>query len=245
MVPVHYSKIFYGALIVALVHSYGLLRSTDENSRNVASAFTIISVHHSYTSRPTTTALHQMQMSQPYPGSDVVVDHERAQYCIDHLGTCTLAEMESLKNGRFLFGIVKFLLTHQLMVVSSISLGFHTERMQSFISGYENDSSVLESRLLEGELDLQMALLKEQNAITDVLVFPVDEIEDAVLPHLHDTDTKGSDDHSIQNHRSDIFHQPTPTDIFVFEETIMEENLLEPIAICCAIIGLALLPQLV
>ena len=46
-----------------------------------------------------------MQMSQPYPGSDVVVDHERAQYCIDHLGTCTLAEMESLKNGRFFFGI--------------------------------------------------------------------------------------------------------------------------------------------
>ena len=42
MVPVHYSKIFYGALIVALVHRYGLLRSTDENSRNVASAFTII-----------------------------------------------------------------------------------------------------------------------------------------------------------------------------------------------------------
>lgn len=47
-----------------------------------------------------------MQMSQPYPGSDVVVDHERAQYCVDHLGTCTLAEMESLKNGTI--GIVKF-----------------------------------------------------------------------------------------------------------------------------------------
>lgn len=117
--------------------------------------------------------------------------------------------------------------------------------MQSFISGYENDSSVLESRLLEGELDLQMALLKEQNSITDVLVFPVDEIEDAVLPHLYDFDTESSDDDSIENHRSNIFHQPTPSDIFVFEETIMEENLLEPIAICCAIIGLALLPQLI
>lgn len=112
-------------------------------------------------------------------------------------------------------------------------LGFHTERMQSLVSGHEHDSTILESRLLEGELDLQMALLKEQNSITDVLVFPTDEIEDEVLPNLHDTRTEG------------IFHQPTPSEILVLEETILEENLLEPIAICCAIIALALLPQFI
>jgi hypothetical protein len=101
--------------------------------------------------------------------------------------------------------------------------------MQSLISGCDNDSRVLESRLIEGELDLQMALLKEQNSITDVSVFQTDEIDDDILhlPHLHG-----------------ILHKPSPTDIYVFEETILEENLLEPIAICCAIVGLALLPQL-
>lgn len=104
--------------------------------------------------------------------------------------------------------------------------------MQSFVSGIENDSSILESRLLEGELDLQMALLKEQNSITDVLVIPTDEIEDEVLPNLH-AKTDG------------IFHQPTPSEIFILEETIAEENLFEPIAICCAIIALAMIPQFV
>jgi hypothetical protein len=104
--------------------------------------------------------------------------------------------------------------------------------MQSLVSGGHENDSILESRLLEGELDLQMALLKEQNSITDALVIPTDEIEDKILPNLHDnTKTDG------------IFHPPTPSEILVLEETILEENLLEPIAICCAIIALALLPQ--
>jgi hypothetical protein len=111
--------------------------------------------------------------------------------------------------------------------------------MQSLLYGHENDSNILESRLIEGELDLQMTLLKEQNSITDVLVLPTDEIDDDVSQQLRDIDSTG-------NHNSPtigIFHQPTPADIHVFEETVFEENLLEPIAICCAILGLALLPQ--
>ena len=118
--------------------------------------------------------------------------------------------------------------------------------MQSLISGCEKDSSILESRLLEGELDLQMTLLKEQNSITDVLVFPMDEIEDEVLPHLHDMNADVGSDSTGQKDSPTIgiFHQPSASDLLVFEETVLEENLLEPIAICCAIIGLAMLPQL-
>ena len=112
-------------------------------------------------------------------------------------------------------------------------IGFHAERMQSLVSGHENDcsSGILESRLLEGELDLQMALLKEQNSITDAVVIATDEIEDE---DLHNTRTQGM-----------FPHTPTTSDILALEETILEENLLEPIAICCAIIALTLLPQFI
>lgn len=115
--------------------------------------------------------------------------------------------------------------------------------MQSLLYGHEKDSNILESRLIEGELDLQMALLKEQNSITDVSVLPTDEIDDDASPPLHDANT---DKNAIGSHNSpkiSIFHQPSPAEIHVFEETVLEENLLEPIAICCAILGLALLPQ--
>lgn len=201
------SKIFLG---VVIVHTYASLRSFVDNRPYMASAFVPKNVNRSYQCYPTSSkALHQIKISKPFPGSDVIVDHERAQYCVDHFGSCTIAEMESLKNG------------------------FHVERMQTLVSGHENDNSILESRLLEGELELQIALLKEQNSITDVLVIPTDEIEDEVLPNLHDTKTEN------------MFHQPTPSEILVLEETILEENLLEPIAICCAIVALALLPQFI
>ena len=92
-------KSFYYVLLAVFVHSYTLFHVTDESRHNVARAFEINSSYQSYQYRPTSTALHQLKMSKPFPGIDIVVDHDRAQYCVDHFGSCTIAEMESLKNG--------------------------------------------------------------------------------------------------------------------------------------------------
>ena len=89
-------KIF---LVVVMVHTYVSLHNFDESSCNITSAFVVKSWYRSYRCHPTSTALYQTDMFQHFPGSDVIVDHDRAQYCVDHFGTCAIAEMESLKNG--------------------------------------------------------------------------------------------------------------------------------------------------
>ena len=102
--------------------------------------------------------------------------------------------------------------------------------------------TTVEDRLLEEELDLQLQLLKEHQASPDVSLFPVDPVEDQALPHLHDSND-ATEENTNAEHDKGFFHKPTPEEIFVLEETVMEENLLEPIAMCLAIVGLALLPQ--
>jgi hypothetical protein len=102
----------------------------------------------------------------------------------------------------------------------------------------------IEDRILEEELELQLQMLKDHQS-ADVSLFPVDPVEDQVLPHLHDTNDAGAEKDAAASHEQGFFHTPTPEEIFVLEETVLEENLLEPIAMCLVIVGLALLPQLV
>jgi hypothetical protein len=92
----------------------------------------------------------------------------------------------------------------------------------------------LEHRLLEEELELQLALLKEHTP--NASLFPDDEEENKVLPHLKDTVAKQED--------VGMFHKPTPSEILAIEETVLEENILEPLMICLVIVGLGLVPQL-
>ena len=82
-------------LVFMVVHRYYI----DDRTRNMANAFVVKKSYSSNVCNPTSTALYQLQMSKPFPESDVLVDHDRAQYCVDHFGSCTIAEMESLKNG--------------------------------------------------------------------------------------------------------------------------------------------------
>lgn len=126
----------------------------------------------------------------------------------------------------------------------------HQERLQNLMVGgggygylaFSVDGGTpVEDRLLEDELELQLQVLKEHQS-TDVSLFPVDPVEDEALPHLHDTNDVGAESDSA-NHEQGFFHTPTPEEIFVLEETVLEENLLEPIAMCLVIVGLALLPQ--
>jgi hypothetical protein len=126
----------------------------------------------------------------------------------------------------------------------------HQERLQNLMVGgggygslaFSVDSgTAIEDRILEEELALQLQMLKEHQS-TDVSLFPVDPAEDQALPHLHDTNDAGVEK-DVANHEQGFFHTPTPEEIFVLEETVLEENLLEPIAMCLVIVGLAFLPQ--
>jgi len=106
----------------------------------------------------------------------------------------------------------------------------------------------LEHVLLEEELELQLGLLKDQNSGSTDL-FPDDEAELQALPHLKDpTSSSSSSDNKVaakqQHHEEGPFHKPTPSEILEFEETVLEENLLEPFLICMAIACIALVPQL-
>lgn len=96
----------------------------------------------------------------------------------------------------------------------------------------------LEHRLLEEELDLQLAILKEHTP--DASFFPNDE-ENKVLPHLKDNAEKTK---PPQEDDVGFFHKPTPSELLAIEESVLEENVLEPLIICLVIVGLAFIPQL-
>ena len=83
-----------------------------------------------------------------------------------------------------------------------------------------------EQRLLEKELDLQLALLKKE-VKTDSTLFPDEMVED--LPHLKDGSmaVKGVE----------------PQDLYM-KEAFFEENVLETVAFCSILAVLMVAPQL-
>jgi hypothetical protein len=92
-----FSKPFYNILLAMFVHA--LFQGADDSRHSMVSAFVLNSWDHSYQYHSTATALNQLKVSKPFPRSDAIADHDRAQYCVEHFGSCTIAEMESLKNG--------------------------------------------------------------------------------------------------------------------------------------------------
>ena len=88
----------------------------------------------------------------------------------------------------------------------------------------------LEHLVLEEELELQLNLLKDHRSKASV--FPNDEEIKFMPPSTENT-------HEEQG----FFHKPSPSEILEFEETVLEENLLEPFLICLAIAAFALVPQ--
>jgi hypothetical protein len=98
-------------------------------------------------------------------------------------------------------------------------------------------------RVLEQELELQLALLKEHTP--EPSLFPAaenDEIATA-LPHLNDPSTvSGSSQQSVASVVDSVSRNLAPTTIV--KGTILEESNLEPLMICVAIVALVFLPQL-
>jgi hypothetical protein len=98
-------------------------------------------------------------------------------------------------------------------------------------------------RVLEQELELQLALLKEHTP--EPSLFPADANDEitTALPHLNDPSTvSGATQQSVASVVKNASRSLAPTT--VLEGTILEESNLEPLMICIAIVGLVFLPQL-
>jgi hypothetical protein len=126
----------------------------------------------------------------------------------------------------------------------------HKERLQNFAMGgsgmTEPSEDALEHRMLEEELQLQLDLLKDHTP--DPSLFPDDKEELEALPHLKDqahVHMKNTGE-VVEDADDPIYHltHPTPEEVLVLEETVLEESNLEPLMVCLAIGALMLLPQL-
>lgn len=135
-----------------------------------------------------------------------------------------------------------------LLFHSVSHLDLHKERLQNFAVGgsgmTQPKEDAMEHVLLEEELEVQLGLLKDHTP--DPSLFPDDKEELEVLPHLKDSaaDTKMKKKDEEHHEGEGMFHKPTPSEILEFEETVLEENLVEPFLICLAIAAFALVPQL-
>jgi hypothetical protein len=137
------------------------------------------------------------------------VDMTRAHDCAEHFGRCSVNEIEELKDN------------------------LHNQRMQRFLLSDEEkqprapiDDS-LEHHVLEEELDLQLAMLKHEESKAGLsILFP--EVEEPMdeLPHLKDN--------TVSKHNADVVHKAEES--LAMAETVLEENVLETIAVCGAIV---------
>jgi hypothetical protein len=95
-----------------------------------------------------------------------------------------------------------------------------------------------ELRRLEEDIDTQIAMLEMHNnaaaaAAAAATATSLDPLEKPV--------TVWPKNEKFQDHRLEI---PSAVDLLEFEETLAEENLLEPIAMCFVVAALFFLPQL-
>ena len=114
----------------------------------------------------------------------------------------------------------------------------HKERLQKFMFGGSGmtapSEDALEHLVLEEELDIQLALLKE--ATPDPSLFPDDAIHD--LPHLKDTMPESGRLSQINNlvHNAEVE--------MAREEAMLGESALETLAMCAAVTILCVAPQM-
>ena len=103
----------------------------------------------------------------------------------------------------------------------------------------EPSEDALQHRFLEEELELQLGLLQDHDSNNEQhsTLFPP-EIDSAVamqeLPHLTDTTDSLEVQKTIRNAEREL----------IFEETFLEEGILETLAMCLTVAFLVLLPQL-
>lgn len=89
-------------------------------------------------------------------------------------------------------------------------------------------------RHLEEEIDIQIGLLETKNSAAK-------EASDSDLSNPILQTQKSKDHVKFEGHILDV---PGAADMLMFEETLAEENLLEPLAMCLVVALLVFLPQL-
>lgn len=94
----------------------------------------------------------------------------------------------------------------------------------------------LQHLVLEEELEMQLALLKDHDA-SDVSLFP-DEMKEK-LPHLKE---ENGHREGIEFPKLDL-KGPSPGQILAVEESILEENTLETAMFCLVMAAIILIPQ--
>jgi hypothetical protein len=101
----------------------------------------------------------------------------------------------------------------------------------------QGDVSGTDLRRLEEDIDTQIAMLEMHNnaaaAAAAAAATSLDPLEKPV--------TVWPKNEKFPDHRLEI---PSAVDLLQFEETLAEENLLEPIAMCFVVAALFFLPQL-
>lgn len=103
----------------------------------------------------------------------------------------------------------------------------------------QGDVSGTDLRRLEEDIDTQIAMLEMHNnaaaaaAAAAATATSLDSLEKPV--------TVWPKNEKFADHRLEI---PSKADLLAFEETLAEENLLEPIAMCFVVATLFFLPQL-
>lgn len=132
-----------------------------------------------------------------------VIDDAKIKDAAGHFGKYSVKEIEEIKNE------------------------LHKERVQSLLfDSAVSDEKAKEQRLMEANLDLQLALLKKATK-TDSSLFPDEMVKD--LPHLKSGSVAAN---MVQ-----------PKDVY-FQEAFLDENVLETIAFCSVLAIVMVVPQL-
>ena len=162
------------------------------------------------------------------PVDDSVIDLDRAMFCADHFGECSLDEMERMRNGESVFVLDTFpaylLHSHTYHVtLAQTNKALHQERVSHVFTnadGLQNPHGLeedIEHKLLESELTLQMGLLQDKLATEHMQ-------EDTMAAY-------GANPYS------------STMSLPVLDGGLDEESS-ETLMICLAIAGMAFLPQL-
>jgi hypothetical protein len=162
---------------------------------------------------------------------------DRAKDCAEHFGKCSVKEMQQLKHGK---GTVdthvesisfESLFSNIPVCRSSLLLDLHEKRIQDLVFGQTTVSApedAFEQRLIEQlELSLQLNLLQEEMPPSYLFPEAVDGPMEE-LPHL----TDGTIAAKVK--------QEEHTMVLGF---LMEEEVLESLAICALIGALMMAPQ--
>lgn len=160
--------------------------------------------------------------------SDGTMDTDRVRECADSFGKCSVDELKELKEGR-----------HNAVnnrnqgneTAHTIVIDIINNRVQQFVMKGEVGSKDLHH--LEEEIDIQIGLFETQNNAAKAA---------SNMNLSSSVPARKSKDHVKYNgHLLDI---PSAAEMLQFEETLVEENLMEPLAMCFVVALLVFLPQL-